>query len=279
MMRRPLGPDLALYVSRPRTERPARLFADHSVRSPGGTDHPRRRHGSEVESGRRSIARRKSTRTLPRGPAGRQARIGSRRSDTSSRGDRLRSTSRPGTPAISSGLDRSRGRSQTGYRDSCTPARRGRRVIPTGLTPSRQTRAGGQKTLWRTPRYGGPIPRSRSGYLRGPVVSSTGSLGTQAAVGRNLLFAVIQEAAHHIGVNVSELMMLERPWNSADDRESQFLPERNSAQIRAYHEVELRSFVAGVSRLAKDSKLCRRRRRQSLCRTDEGQSLRAHPSQ
>ena len=66
-----------------------------------------------------------------------------------------------------------------------------------------------------------------------------------------MLLAVIQEAVHHIDVNVSELMMLERLWNGADDRESQCLPERNGARIRAYHEVELHGFVSGVLRLAK----------------------------
>src|SRR5215831_15663833 len=68
---------------------------------------------------------------------------------------------------------------------------------------------------------------------------------------QDLLLAVIQEAVHHIDVNVSELMMLERLWNGADDRKSQCLPERNGARIRAYHEVELHGFVAGVSCLAK----------------------------
>src|SRR5215467_8698878 len=68
---------------------------------------------------------------------------------------------------------------------------------------------------------------------------------------QDLWLAVIQEAVHHIDVNVSELMMLERLWNGADDRESQCLPERNGPRIRAYHEVELHGFVAGRLRLAK----------------------------
>src|SRR5262245_47142937 len=68
---------------------------------------------------------------------------------------------------------------------------------------------------------------------------------------QDLLLAVIQEAVHHIDVNVSEFMMLERLGNGADDRKSQCLPERNGARIRAYHEVELHGFVAGVSCLAK----------------------------
>src|SRR5262249_20697976 len=67
---------------------------------------------------------------------------------------------------------------------------------------------------------------------------------------QDVLLAVIQEAVHHIDVNVPELMVLECLWNGADDRKSQFLPERNSAHIRAYHEVELHGFVAGVLRLA-----------------------------
>jgi hypothetical protein len=37
------------------------------------------------------------------------------------------------------------------------------------------------------------------------------------AVGGHLLFAVIQEAVHHIDVNVSKPLMLERLWDSAND--------------------------------------------------------------
>src|SRR5215470_15917150 len=67
---------------------------------------------------------------------------------------------------------------------------------------------------------------------------------------QDVLSALIQEAVHHIDVNVSELMMLECLWNGADDRKSQLLPERNGARIRAYHEVELHGFVAGLLCLA-----------------------------
>ena len=68
---------------------------------------------------------------------------------------------------------------------------------------------------------------------------------------QDVLLAVMQKAVHHIDVDISELMVLERLGNSADDRESQFRPKRNGAPIRANHEVELHGFVAGVLRLAK----------------------------
>src|SRR5262245_58118246 len=45
--------------------------------------------------------------------------------------------------------------------------------------------------------------------------------------------------------------MVERLRERADDRESQVLPERDGARVRAHHEVELHGLVAGLPRLTK----------------------------
>src|SRR5215470_5130973 len=91
---------------------------------------------------------------------------------------------------------------------------------------------------------------------------------------KDLVLALIQEAVHHIDVNVSELMMLERLWNGADDRKSQCLPERNGACIRADHEVELHGFVAGVLRLEKAVMPERSARTSALrCRVDHERGI------
>jgi hypothetical protein len=68
-------------------------------------------------------------------------------------------------------------------------------------------------------------------------------------VGCDLLGAVIQEAVHHMDVDVSKPLMLEGLWDSANDREPQFPPKRNGVRIRAHDEVELHGYITSVSGL------------------------------
>src|SRR5262245_11773416 len=61
--------------------------------------------------------------------------------------------------------------------------------------------------------------------------------------------AVIQEAVHHMDVDVSELRRLERLGSRANDREAEFLPKGDGPRIRAHDEVELHGCIASVSSL------------------------------